>query len=80
MRVHHCGMSAQSDSSPRHRFHPRVVLALAKIALIGVWAGRTFLDDDADLSDVADLAPVEALPAVVPYVEAPASAPRSVAA
>lgn len=64
------------------RFQPGLVLALAKIALIGVWSGRTFLDDDRDLSDVADFATVESLPLVTLSrpVEAAQSAPHSVAA
>lgn len=64
------------------RYQPGLVLALAKIALIGVWTGRTFLDDDRDLSDVADFAAVESLPPVATSRPAePASvAPHSVAA
>lgn len=69
-------------SSLQSRFQPGLVFALAKIALIGIWNGRTFLDDDRDLSDVADFAPVEALP--IAALDTPAEpaqqAPHSAAA
>ncbi len=45
----------------RDRFQPSLVIALAKVALIGTWKGRTFLDDDSDLSDVAEFTPVDSI-------------------
>ena len=36
--------------------------ALVKVAMIGAWQGRTFLDDDNDLADVADFVPDELAP------------------
>lgn len=64
------------------RLAPGLVVALVKIALIGTWSGRTFLDDDADLSDIADFTPVESLPtAALDRSRDPAEpAPNSVAA
>jgi len=41
------------------RFRPGLVTALVKVAMIGSWNGRTFLDDNLDLADVADFVPVE---------------------
>jgi hypothetical protein len=41
------------------RFRPGLVTALVKVAMIGTWRGRTFLDDDLELDDVADFVPDE---------------------
>lgn len=51
---------------------PGLLTALIKVALIGTWRGRTFLDDDRDLSDVADFEPAETAPAGHLPVPAPA--------
>lgn len=59
-------MSTRMRSPLAGLFSPRLAIALVKIALIGTWNGRTFLDDDADLSDIAGFAPVEPLPAAPP--------------
>lgn len=58
--VHDDEMSTRVGIALPGRFSPRLVFALAKVALIGMWEGRTFLDDDADLSDVADFSAAEA--------------------
>lgn len=51
-------------------FRPGTLAALVKVAMIGTWRGRTFLDDDRDLADIADFVPVEAATAVrLPVVE-----------
>lgn len=36
-----------------------MVTALVKVAMIGTWRGRTFLDDDLELDDLADFVPDE---------------------
>jgi hypothetical protein len=52
-------------------FRPGVVTALLKVALIGSWNGRTFLDDNLVLDDVADFVPTEtATPVRLPVAEA----------
>ena len=47
-------MSTHTD-----RFRPSLVTALVKVAMIGTWRGRTFLDDNLELDDVADFVPDE---------------------
>jgi hypothetical protein len=41
------------------RFRPGLVTALVTVAMIGTWRGRTFLDDDLELDDVAGFVPDE---------------------
>ena len=41
------------------RFRPSLVTALIKVAMIGTWRGRTFLDDNLELDDVAGFVPDE---------------------
>jgi hypothetical protein len=41
------------------RFRPSLVTALVKVAMIGTWRGKTFLDDDLELGDVAGFVPDE---------------------
>jgi hypothetical protein len=36
-----------------------MLTALVKVAMIGTWRGRTFLDDNLVLDDVADFVPEE---------------------
>lgn len=55
-------------------FRPGILPALVKVAMIGTWRGRTFLDDDRDLDDIEDFVPVETAPAVRLPVAEPASA------
>jgi hypothetical protein len=73
------------------RFRPGLVPALVKVAMIGTWRGRTFLDDNRELDDVVGFVPEEpAEPLRLPLggsstgtspVEQPAVAPgHSVAA
>jgi hypothetical protein len=53
-------MSTRVGRLTRELLRPRLVTALATVAWIGGWKGRSFLDDDLDLSDVADFVPAEA--------------------
>ncbi len=46
-------------STHTHGFRPGLVAAMVKIAMIGTWRGRTFLDDDLELDDIADFVPDE---------------------
>lgn len=75
-------MSTRLVSSLHDRLPARLVTALLKVAMIGWWQGRTFLDDDQDLSDVADFTPAEPAPPVAGSVADgdAGSAPHSVAA
>jgi len=58
------------------RFRPGLVTALVKVAMIGSWNGRTFLDDNLDLADVADFVPVEPAASVrLPLVDQPVAEP-----
>lgn len=60
-------------------FRPGLVTALAKVALIGTWQGRTFLDDNLVLDDVADFVPDESsAPVRLPVTEQPVTAPPAV--
>ncbi len=72
------------------RFRPGLVAALVKVAMIGTWRGRTFLDDNRELDDVVDFVPDEPAEPVqlpvasttsTPQVEQPMASPgQSVAA
>lgn len=52
-------MSTRIGSTETRRFRPGLLAALVKVAMISTWRGRTFLDDDLDLADVADFVPAE---------------------
>jgi hypothetical protein len=39
---------------------PGLLTALIKVAMIGTWRGRTFLDDNLELDDVAGFVPDQA--------------------
>ncbi len=65
-------MSTRIGSFVDEHFRPGLVTALIKVAMIGAWKGRTFLDDDNDLADVADFVPTELAPPVP--LSAPAAA------
>jgi len=47
--VHHGQMSTHAL-----RFRPSLITALVKVAMIGTWRGRTFLDDNREYDDIAD--------------------------
>lgn len=72
-------MSTSLGRNAQGHLRPGLVVALVKVALIGTWRGRTFLDDDADLSDIADFVPADE-PVCVTVTPAPASAPATLAA
>jgi hypothetical protein len=40
-------------------FRPGLLTALVKVAMIGTWRGRTFLDDNLELDDIAGFVPDE---------------------
>ncbi len=44
-------------STHTRRVRPSLVMALVKVAMIGAWRGRTFLDDDREFDDLADNVP-----------------------
>jgi hypothetical protein len=62
MLSHHGGMRTRVGGFALDYCRPGLLAALLKIAVIGTWRGRTFLDDDADLADVADFVPAETMP------------------
>jgi hypothetical protein len=45
---------------------PGLVTALVKVAMIGTWKGRTFLDDDSEFVDIAGFVPAEASTTALP--------------
>jgi hypothetical protein len=54
------------------RFRPGLLTALIKVAMIGTWRGRTFLDDNLELNDVAGFVPDQpAEPMRLPVGSAP---------
>jgi hypothetical protein len=58
------------------RFRPGLITALVKVAMIGTWRGRTFLDDNLELDDVVGFVPDEpAEPLHLPVVAATTSTP-----
>jgi len=75
-------MSTRLGTSLHGRFRPRMVIALVKVAMIGTWRGHTFLDDDRDLSDVAEFSPTDSVQPVLVSRAADSGhgAPDSVAA
>lgn len=67
--VHHDGMSTNTG-----RFQPGLLTALVKVAMIGTWRGRTFLDDNLELDDVAGFVPDEpTVPVQMPMTTMPGS-------
>lgn len=52
-------MTTRIGSFVGDHFHPRLVTALVKVAMIGTWKGRTFLDDNAGFDDISDFVAAE---------------------
>jgi hypothetical protein len=73
MGVHHDQMNTHFG-----RFQPGLLTALIKVAMIGTWRGRTFLDDNLELDDVAGFVPDQtAEPMRLPGGTAPTSTPAA---
>jgi hypothetical protein len=58
----HGDMSTSIGRFARSHFRPGLVTALVQVAMIGSSRGRSFLDDDRELSDIADFVPTDEAP------------------